>query len=222
VPIRAVLPPLLIKRTVNRGFEGIALAPDQRALFVTLQSPFSNPDKETFKHSRNVRILKIALDAQGNFEKMAGAYVFQVPRADQLAAGEKQKDVKVSALSAVNDHAVLAMVRAGKGVQIYLLNFAHASSLLGTAWAKTETSPSLEAQDDLERVGISPAKATLIYDASVGHGKLPEKVEGMSLLNDRELLFITDNDFGIRGDQTEMLRVPLDAEAVALLRQSAR
>lgn len=220
VPIRAALPPLLVKRTVNRGFEGIALAPDQRALFVTLQSPFSNPDKETFKHSRNVRILKIALNGQGDFEKMAGAYVFQVPRADQLALGEKQKDVKVSALSAVNDHAVLAMVRAGKGVQVYLLNFAHASSLLGTAWAKAETSPSLEAQDDLEQVGITPANATLIYDASAGHDKLPEKVEGMSLLNDRELVFITDNDFGIRGDQTEMLRVPLGARAVALLRQS--
>ncbi|OCX68596.1 hypothetical protein A6M27_19635 [Acidithiobacillus thiooxidans] len=221
VPIRAVLPPLLVKRTVNRGFEGIALAPDQRALFVTLQSPFSNPDKETFKHSRNVRILKIALDEQGNFAKMAGAYVFQVPRAEQLAPGEKQKDVKVSALSAVNDHAVLAMVRAGKGVQVYLLNFAHASSLLGTAWAKAATSPSLEAQDDLEQVGITPAKATLIYDASAGHARLPEKLEGMSLINDRELLFITDNDFGIRGEQTQMLRVPLDAKAVALLRQSA-
>jgi hypothetical protein len=222
VPIRAVLPPLLVKRTVNRGFEGIALAPDQRALFVTLQSPFSNPDKETFKHSRNVRILKIALDEQGNFAKMAGAYVFQVPRAEQLAPGEKQKDVKVSALSAVNDHAVLAMVRAGKGVQVYLLNFAHASSLLGTAWAKAATSPSLEAQDDLEQVGITPAKATLIYDASAGHARLPEKLEGMSLINDRELLFITDNDFGIRGEQTQMLRVPLDAKAVALLRQSVR
>ena len=70
-------------------------------------------------------------------------------------------------------------------------------------------------------MGITPAKATLIYDASAGHARLPEKLEGMSLINDRELLFITDNDFGIRGEQTQMLRVPLDAKAVALLRQSA-
>ncbi|MBN2679318.1 esterase-like activity of phytase family protein [Acidithiobacillus montserratensis] len=221
VPIRAVLPPLLVKRTVNRGFEGIALAPDQRTLFVTLQSPFSNPDAETFKYSRNVRILKIALNAQGGFEKMAAAYVFQVPRAEQLAPGAKQKDVKVSALSAVNDHAVLAMVRAGKGLQVYLLNFAHASSLLGTAWAKAETIPSLEVRKDLEQVGIRPARTTLIYDAAVGKVKLPEKVEGMSLVEGRTLVFITDNDFGIRGEQTEMVRVPLDAEAVARLRQSA-
>ena len=113
------------------------------------------------------------------------------------------------------------MVRAGKGLQVYLLNFAHASSLLGTAWAKAETIPSLEARNNLEQVGIRPARTTLIYDAALGKAKLPEKVEGMSLVEGRTLVFITDNDFGIRGEQTEMVRVPLDAEAVARLRQSA-
>jgi len=36
-----------LKRKLNRGFEGIALSPDEATLFIALQSPLANPDTAT-------------------------------------------------------------------------------------------------------------------------------------------------------------------------------
>jgi sugar lactone lactonase YvrE len=57
-PVTEALPAIYAMRKGNRGFEGIALAPDGKTVYVVLQSPLSNPDGDTgqaiaeYAHSR--------------------------------------------------------------------------------------------------------------------------------------------------------------------------
>lgn len=217
VPVRAVLPPLLARRKLNRGFEGMALAPDQELLFVALQSPLANPDDDTAKHSRIDRLITLHLDAEGNFAGMAGGYAVAFPRIEEFAPGEKQKDLKLSAMSAVDDHRVLLMLRAGNKVAVYLANLDSATRLIGTAWARPDTHPSLEEQNDLAKVGIQPVALQLLWESNDAFGKSLGKVEGMSLVDGKSLLFISDNDFGITGEKSTVWEYPLSAEAQRLL-----
>lgn len=217
VPVRAVLPPLLARRKLNRGFEGMALAPDQKLLFVALQSPLANPDDDTAKNSRIDRLITLHLDAEGNFAGMAGGYAVEFPRIEDFAPGEKQKDLKLSAMSAVDDHRVLLMLRAGNKVAVYLANLDGATRLIGTAWARPDTHPSLEEQNDLAKVGIQPLALQLLWESDDAFGKGLGKVEGMSLVDGKSLLFISDNDFGITGEKSTVWEYPLSDEAQRLL-----
>ena len=70
-----VLPAIYAKRKLNRGFEGLALSPDQKTLFVALQSPLLNPDAATGNPSRIVRIL--AFDIASEKPTAEYAYVFE-------------------------------------------------------------------------------------------------------------------------------------------------
>lgn len=62
-----------LKRKLNRGFEGIALSPNEKTLYIALQSPLANPDTTIGNDSRNTRIL--AFDVVS--EKVVAEYVYR-------------------------------------------------------------------------------------------------------------------------------------------------
>ncbi|MEY2341710.1 esterase-like activity of phytase family protein [Acidithiobacillus sp. IBUN Pt1247-S3] len=217
VPVRAVLPPLLARRKLNRGFEGMALAPDQKLLFVALQSPLANPNDEVAKHSRSDRLIALHLDTAGNFAGMAGGYALEFPKIADFAPGEKQKDLKLSAMSVVDTHRVLVMLHAGRKVAVYLADLQGATNLIATPWAKPDTLPSLEEQSDLSKVGVKPIALQLLWESSDAFGKGLGKVEGMSLVDGKSLLFISDNDFGISNEKSTVWQVSLSPEAQRLM-----
>ena len=62
-----------LRRRLNRGFEGIALSPDEKTLYIALQSPFLTPVTNAGRDSRNTRIL--AFDTQT--ERVTGEFVYQ-------------------------------------------------------------------------------------------------------------------------------------------------
>ena len=41
---------------INRGFEAVAVSPDERWLYVVFQSPLAHPSLAAFKNARHVRI----------------------------------------------------------------------------------------------------------------------------------------------------------------------
>ncbi len=55
----APCPPISAKRQSNRGIESLAISPDERFLYVMMQSPLANPDTAAFRKARNTRLLKI-------------------------------------------------------------------------------------------------------------------------------------------------------------------
>jgi hypothetical protein len=79
-PVATVFPPIYGKRKINRGFEGVALSADQKALYLTLQSPLLNPDKKTGDKSRNTRVLVFDIAS----EKITAEYVYRFDRSQNF------------------------------------------------------------------------------------------------------------------------------------------
>ncbi|MEA2116765.1 MAG: esterase-like activity of phytase family protein, partial [Thermodesulfobacteriota bacterium] len=52
--VKELLPAILRKRALNRGIESMAASPDEKYLYFAMQSPLANPDKDTYKKSRQV------------------------------------------------------------------------------------------------------------------------------------------------------------------------
>ena len=65
-----MLPKILNYRRQNRGFEGIAVTPDEKTLFIGMQSPLDYPTTTLGRASRNVRILRF--DMGGSRNPVAG------------------------------------------------------------------------------------------------------------------------------------------------------
>ena len=62
-----------LKRKLNRGFEGLAISPDDKTLYIALQSPLVNPTTAAGNAARNTRIL--AFDIRR--EEIVGEYVYR-------------------------------------------------------------------------------------------------------------------------------------------------
>jgi hypothetical protein len=67
------LPAILSKRARNRGIEALAVSPDEQFLYFMLQSPLANPDEDTYKQSKNIRLFKVGLNQKEKDEELLGA-----------------------------------------------------------------------------------------------------------------------------------------------------
>jgi hypothetical protein len=207
------LPAILAKRQLNRGIEGIAISPDEQFLYAIVQNPLANPDADAFKNAVATRILKLDLASQ----QVVGEYVYALdpfntfendPKAD------KESDVRISELSAVGPDQLIVLERIAKTTKLYAINLDGATDILGTAWDDKATSPALEQvmTADLAGKGINPVSKKLWLDSS-DHPELPEKVEGVAILESGDLILINDDDFGIDGAHTMIVRLTLPAPA---------
>ena len=66
------LPEILDRRPRNRGFEGIALTPNNKTLMAVVQSPLTNPNTGVGNPSRVIRIIQFDIDT----ETPTGEYVY--------------------------------------------------------------------------------------------------------------------------------------------------
>ncbi len=192
-PVAATLPGIFAARKNNRGFEGLALSPDERTLSLVLQSPLSNPDKKTGKKSRNTRILTFDIAS----EQVTAEYVYPIDKfGDFDPATPNQDEMKVSGLTALDGDTLIALERTDAVAKLYLIELAGATNILGSQWDAGATSPSLEATKDLAAAGITPlAKQRLINFASVPGA--PRKIEGVAVLDKQTVAIANDDDFDI-------------------------
>jgi hypothetical protein len=215
-PVAGLLPEILKKRKLNRGAESIAVTPDQKFLYFALQNPLSNPNDDAYKASRNVRILKLALNKKGEVTSVVGEYTYvmdtaqtyaDIPtnRGDVAAAkANKQSDVKVSEMFALAEDDLIVLERISDTTKLYRANLKTADNILGSALDDMSTTPSLEQVRDTALIGAKPAAKKLVFNSltDVAPGVLPSKIEGVTLLDDKHLLLINDNDFGITNEVT--------------------
>ncbi|WP_242882442.1 esterase-like activity of phytase family protein [Actinomadura litoris] len=192
-PVKVTLPAILNKRTYNRGFEGLTISPDGKSLYVAVQSPLSNPDKKTYKASRNGRILRFDL-REG---RVSGEYVYRfedVCSFDPSSCGD-QNEMKISGLTALDDHRILVDERTDKVARVYTVDLRGATDILGSRWDDAATAPSLEKSAGVpEGVAALPKRQTVDLAAVPG---IPGKIEGLALADRRTLAVINDNDFGL-------------------------
>lgn len=203
------LPDILKKRKLNRGIESIAVTPDETFLYFIMQSPLANPDSAAYSASRTARLFKIALTHTGEIDAIVGEYTYTLDHPQTFGNGTqgdnsaKQSDVKISEMVAVAEDDLIILERISKTTKLYRTSVKDADNILGSKWDDIATTPALEAS--LEVATIASAVKQLALDNLSENINFPSKVEGIALLDDKHVLFINDNDFGIDGSATSIV-----------------
>lgn len=199
------------RRRLNRGFEGIALSPDEETIYIALQSPFLTPTGNAGRDSRNTRILAFDIVT----EQVVGEYVYRFqPFAEFNVANQpvppfdanRARDMKLSALAMLDAHRMLVLERTDFIAKVYLVDLRTATNILGLGtWdaVNANTAASLEAVANLEAAGITPLPKefvlTLDSTVPVNGMPIPQKIEGLTVLDGKTIAIANDNDFGVGG-----------------------
>lgn len=204
------LPAIMRQRAPNRGFEGLALSPDEKHLYVMMQGALANPDIETSKRSRHLRIWKIARETG----EVAGQYLYETDLASSYTSENDgrertQSRVVVSEIAAIEEDHLLVLERIDRQSRFYRIRLTE-ESRIPRLFDNADYGPGLEWLDS-ERLairGVAALPKTLVIDSDQVTG-LPSRAEGMAILGPTEILIINDNDFGIDGVRTALFRVTL-------------
>jgi phytase-like protein len=204
-----------LKRKLNRGFEGLAISPDDKTLYIALQSPLANPNVDIGNETRNTRILAFDI----NREEIVGEYVyrfqftgpardddeFDVPSMPANTGRARPRDMKISALVMLDQHRMLVLERTDFKAKVYSVDLRKATNILGTVWDDVSKTPSLEqlnADVDLELAGIKPLPKEFVVTLDSTQG-FPQKIEGMTVLDGKTIAIANDNDFGVGSFTTD-------------------
>lgn len=201
--VTGALPAILAKRNSNRGIESMAVSGDGKSLYFILQNPLANPDGKAYGEAANTRIVQMDRETL----KPVAEFVYVMDPMSTWPGEEKKKQsaVRISELTAVGDNQFLVDERTDKTGKIFKIDLTGATNILGSKWDDAATSPSLE-QTKLADDAITPVKKELLLDSSKVSG-LPTKIEGVAVFGDGSLMLINDDDFGITGEKTEVVRV---------------
>lgn len=214
-PVAALLPAVASARRLNRGFEALALTPDEQSLFVAFQSPLAHPDRAAHKSGRNVRLWR--LDAATGRVLAEYVYLLEPPRSFRrdLALGRLgPDDIKVSEAIALGENRLLILERGSASAKFYRIDLLPEHEV-PAAYLDRGRRPTLEQLDEagLAAAGIWPLTKTLILDTD----DAPEicgDLEGAVLVSPRALILVNDNDFGVDGVETQFWRVTFDEDLI--------
>lgn len=201
------LPGPYAERRDNRGFEALAIAPDESRIFALVQSPLARPDRNTAIRNGNVRLL--------SFDPATGAaaeeHVYRVgaPTKQKAHHGDETADVKLCAMAAIGPRSLLVLEQAAGGMAaLFLVDLAAATDTLPRTWAGDD--PPLESLADPAAAGIEPVTKTLLADLGPALGRMRSqagirdggglKIEGLAVADERHVFLVNDDDFGLRED----------------------
>lgn len=188
------LPNIIKWRQPNRGFEGITRLPDGRIL-AAVQSTLDVDGKSKNK-AQFTRL--VSFDPASGKTAMYGYPI-------DIDSYKKAKDAKVGDIVAVdNQHILLVEQGSDKDKQminkIYLVDLSQASDL--TAFDGQGKALEFDDAKDLAKRGVKLAQKREVVDLRK-LGWQQEKVEGLSLIDERTLAVINDNDFGLQAKLVE-------------------
>jgi Esterase-like activity of phytase len=202
------LPALAGRRQINRGFEALALSPDARFLFLAFQSPLAHPDEAAHEGAAHVRLWR--LDAETGAVLAQYLYPLDSPESfgrDAAAGAFEGKDVKVSEITCLGPEVLLVLERGSLTTKLYRVQMDE-SLLLPPEHLDLATRPTAE---ELSGAGEPlPALAKKLLFSSDDHAGIGADLEGVALLSDRELVLVSDNDFGVEGAVTGFWRLRFD------------
>ena len=193
VPTYGVLPGVLAKRRNNRGFEGIAAAPDG-ILYAILQRPLNNPNRTAADANGNVRLVAINLNTllNGSPEVLVKQYLYRIPVVPN--------NVTLSDLFSTGPGKLLVPERATD--QLIEIDLAGATDItpLENAAGKLIADPTKTLEQlntaGLALHGIVPVTKTVVLSALTSIDPLLEKIEGVCVVGDT-IVMTYDNDFNV-------------------------
>lgn len=162
------------RRRLNRGFEGLAISPDERWLYALFQSGLEGDEP--------MRTRVWTLDAQDGSVAAEHLYPFDPPESFAEDEAVDWADLKACDLLCVGPGRLLVLERVTRSARIYRVELGEGS----------------------------PFSKTLVFSTEHHDGIAPD-LEGLCQLSERELLVVTDNDFGVEGAQTRFYRLSFDA-----------
>ena len=208
-PVRACLPAIATQRHLNRGFEAVAVSPSEHRLFVAFQSPLAHPSVEHHKAARHVRIW--TLDPSG---AVTDQYLYRLDdpasfRRDNEDGKVERGDLKVCEIIAVDEYQLLVLERASKTSKIYRVRLSDELKL-PEEHLQAGTRPTIE---ELSASGAElPELGKELLFTSDEWPQVAADLEGMTLLDPRSILLVSDNDFGCEGKQTGFFRLKFDCD----------
>lgn len=202
--VKGVLPGIIKWRPLNRGIESISVSPDQKFLYFAMQSPLANPDAKAYKSSDAVRLFKMDIKSA----QLVGEWVYPLDdpksfKSDNAKKERKLNDVKVSEMSALGMDRLLVLERISKTTKFYIVDLKSGTNIADTRWDAEVISPSLEqlGVKGMSEKGVDVLNKSLALNTD-DHKDMPEKIEGIGVVDAQTLMLINDNDFGIIGDAT--------------------
>ena len=201
-PVQPSLPAIFARRSPNRGFEGVALSPDEKTLYLVLQSPLDNPNRQVGDRSRNDRIIVFDIAS----ERVTAEYVYRLQPAAEFGNADPG-EVRLSAAVAVGPSTLLLDERTDPMTKLYLAELNGATNILGSRWDDPATTPSLEALADPAAAGVTPLTKRLVVDLSEVGG-VPHKIEGLAIVDPTTVTVANDNDFDFIGIDRDGSVVP--------------
>ena len=210
-PIVEALPEIAIQRQLNRGFEGLALSPDETELYAAFQSPLTAKDEDDQRSARHVRIWKINLAAA----KVVAEYLYPLDspgsfERDRVAGKLGWKDLKISEIVALGGNKLLVLERGSATTKLYRVK-AKRSLRVAARYRDAGHRPSIEALSSAKNlVGNIPALTKKLVFSTDDRPEIIPDLEGLARLDDCTVLLVNDNDFGIDSVATEFWRVTID------------
>lgn len=190
------IPEIFLKRKANRGFEALALSPDERTLFIGLQSPLSNPSSSVGNASLATRILRFDIPSK----TFTGEFVFGFEKAAVVdAKSTKNSDLKLSALVALDNETLLVQERTDNSFLLSTIKIKETANILKSKWDLVATTPSLEsyagAGTNVEVEALVAAAEKKVVFKSTDISTMPMKVEGVAVIDANHIVVVNDNDF---------------------------
>ncbi|WP_417822928.1 esterase-like activity of phytase family protein [Thalassospira lucentensis] len=198
------LPAILVKRQTNRGIESMAVSPDETKLYFMVQNPLANPNADAYKAAKNTRLF--VYDRVS--EKLSGEYIYQLddPQTFRNDPTDKQNAPRISEVLALGNDRLLVLERTDKTTKLHEVKLAGATNILASRWDDMSANPTLEQENDLSKLDLIAVPKTLRFD-SADYPMAPNKLEGLAIMGDGALAMINDNDFGIKGDPTQVILI---------------
>jgi hypothetical protein len=200
-PSAAVLPAIAARRHVNRGFEAIALSQDGKRFHLAFQSPLAHPDEETHASARHVRVW--TLDSATG--ELLAQYLYELDepatfRRDTAKEPIQRSDLKVSEMACVAPDTLLMLERGSETTKLYVVALTR-ECRLPDEHADEATRPTIEQLSASGELDLPVLGKRLVLNTD-DHPEVSADLEGMAVLDDRTLLLVNDNDFGIEDTNT--------------------
>jgi hypothetical protein len=197
---RDALSAYFTKMPSNRGFEGLTVTPGGEYVIGAAQTPINNPSAAVGNNSLNTRIVVVDLRSG----EQAAEYVFVREKASDYP-GVLQVDVNIGDVHALSTSRMIVVERdknfgaAARLKKIFIADMSQATNVKGI---ETVGGVTLESMTPAQLVaaGIQPMTKELLVDILVEVPDLAqEKVEGVTMVNDKKLMFCIDNDYALEG-----------------------
>ena len=113
--------------------------------------------------------------------------------------------MKLSGVAFLNPTTLLVLERTDRVAKLYSVDISKATNILNTQWGDAKSAPALEALHDPAIAQVRVLPKSLVLDLSSLYG-IPEKIEGIAVLDRHTIAVANDNDFDSEESKDEAER----------------